>query len=126
MRELMALAVFLGLSVTANAQPVFKCPPGPFECVPWGGGGGDPAPPPPPFFEVQPKFIHPESFQGYVARGDGSTLQISEEAVPDEIRDAVESYRDTMDPAKLYLIPDHGVQAGNGSGYLIFNGIGSE
>lgn len=103
MRQLLALAIFLGLSITADAQPVLECPPGPFDCVPWGGGGGDPAPPPPPFFEVQPKFIHSESFQGYVARGDGSTLQISEEAVPDAIRDAVESYRDRMDPAKLYL-----------------------
>ncbi len=77
-------------------------------------------------FRTPHQFINPDSFQGYVARGDGSTLQISEEAVPDAIRDAVKSYRDTMDPAKLYLIPDHGVQAGNGSGYLIFNGIGSE
>ena len=117
-----------GWQPVPERQPVSECPSGPFYCFPWNspGDGVNPVPPVPPFFEIQPKFIQPESFQGYVARGDGSTLQIKEQTVPDAIREALKGYRDTMDPAKLYVFPDQGFQAGNGSGYLIFNGIGSE
>jgi hypothetical protein len=109
----------------AGAQPVLECPPGPFDCVPWNprGGGGNPAPPPPPFFEVEPRFIQPERFNGFIGNGRGTHLEIHEGTPPDGLRELVESYGISMDPDRLYVLPSGSSSVDIEGDYIIFNGV---
>lgn len=128
MRVYLTVFVLLGFGSVTLAQTNSECPPGPFECVPWDapGGTGNPAPPPPPFFEVEPSFILPQNFQGYLARGNGFTLEITEEELPETARRLLDGYAKDMDPTKLYVMPFTEQNSGTGSSYILFNGVGLE
>lgn len=118
-----ALLTFWG--ATAGAQPVPGCPSGPFKCVPWNppGDGGNPALPPPPFFEVEPRFIQPERFDGFIGSGRGTDLQIREGALPDGLRALIESQGIIMDPDRLYVLPRESSGVEIEGDYIMFNGV---
>ncbi len=72
---------------------------------------------------MEPSFIQTQNFAGYLARGDGLTLQITEEALPEAARQLLDGYSEYMDPTKLYVMPDPDGKIGTGASYILFNGV---
>ena len=129
------LGIVFAPSIAFNASA--QCPPGPFACVPWGPEPGTPEPvtpsppspkplipgppapgpfPPPKFIKIKPTFINPNKFSGYTARGDGNSVVIKKQKIPNNVLNELVKTKTKLDKNSIYLFKN------NEDDYIIFKG----
>ena len=118
----MRILSFILFSLVGIAEVAAQdCPSGPFQCVPWAGGTGNPPapPPPPPFILVDPLYIKPERFDGFIGIGEGTRLSILKGPIPENAMKLIKPFQGSLDGTKIYVLPTNG---GEASKYIMFKG----